>query len=267
VSNRRGTEGCHGVRIYFLYDEDGSHDLPDSYLQELSDAGGQILDFHTRKGPGNRFQLNFRNHRKIVVVDGQTAWVGGHNVGDEYVGKDPEIGNWRDTHVRITGPAVLGLQLSWKASTSGSPRSGLGEAHREHPGRARALAPGRGPRSDCLCAQRPASPAGRSEGVAERARDRQVILGRVFGGRAGVVGVQDVQADVEVVDDHPADLEVDLSPKARRVGEVGESIHGQVDAALRKVGSVSGEPEPQQEFRVGVYLRGGSHHPYGKRKA
>ncbi len=45
-------------------------------------------EFNTRKGPGNRFQLNFRNHRKVVVVDGKVAWVGGHNVGDEYLGRE-----------------------------------------------------------------------------------------------------------------------------------------------------------------------------------
>ena len=102
-----------GVRIYFLYDEVGSHDLPKSYIQELRDAGAKMLDFHSRKGPGNRFQINFRNHRKIVVVDGHTAWVGGHNVGDEYMGRDPKFGHWRDTHVRIIGPAALAVQLSF----------------------------------------------------------------------------------------------------------------------------------------------------------
>ena len=102
-----------GVRVYFLYDEVGSNALTKSYINELRDVGAEILDFHTRKGPGNRFQINFRNHRKIVVVDGHTAWVGGHNVGDEYMGRDPEFGHWRDTHVRITGPAALAVQLSF----------------------------------------------------------------------------------------------------------------------------------------------------------
>ena len=102
-----------GVRVYFLYDEVGSHSLSKSYINELREAGAEVLDFHTRKGPGNRFQINFRNHRKIVVVDGHSAWVGGHNVGDEYLGRDPEFGHWRDTHVRITGPAALAVQLSF----------------------------------------------------------------------------------------------------------------------------------------------------------
>lgn len=100
------------VRIYFLYDEVGSHALSAGYIAELRDAGIQVTEFNTRKGRGNRFQINFRNHRKIVVVDGEFAWIGGHNVGDEYVGKG-EFGHWRDTHVRIEGPAVLKAQVSF----------------------------------------------------------------------------------------------------------------------------------------------------------
>ena len=99
-----------GVRVYVLYDEIGSHGLPRSYLDSLRDAGVEVSSFRPTQGRGNRFQLNFRNHRKIVVVDGKTAWVGGHNVGDEYLGRDPDFSPWRDTHVRIEGPAALQLQ-------------------------------------------------------------------------------------------------------------------------------------------------------------
>lgn len=102
-----------GVPVRVLYDEVGSHDLPRRYLQELRAAGVEVYDFHTRKGPHNRFQINFRNHRKVVVVDSRVAWIGGHNVGDEYLGRDPRFGHWRDTHVRIEGPAALGAQLSF----------------------------------------------------------------------------------------------------------------------------------------------------------
>jgi cardiolipin synthase len=102
-----------GVRVLFLYDEIGSLGLPESYLDDMRAAGVEAHRFHSRKGRGNRFQLNFRNHRKTVVVDGHTAWIGGHNVGDEYLGKDPEVGAWRDTHARIRGPAVLGAQLAF----------------------------------------------------------------------------------------------------------------------------------------------------------
>jgi cardiolipin synthase len=102
-----------GIRVYFLYDEIGSHALSRGYLRGLRDAGVQVRPFNSRKGPTNRFQINFRNHRKVVVVDGKEAWIGGHNVGDEYLGRDPEFGRWRDTHMKIVGPAVLGVQLSF----------------------------------------------------------------------------------------------------------------------------------------------------------
>ncbi|MFV0443080.1 MAG: cardiolipin synthase [Planctomycetaceae bacterium] len=103
-----------GVKVWFLYDEIGSRGSGmDAYWKELRDAGVDARSFHTTRGPRNRFQLNFRNHRKIVVVDGAAGWVGGHNVGDEYVGQDPEYPNWRDTHVRIEGPSVMELQLSF----------------------------------------------------------------------------------------------------------------------------------------------------------
>jgi len=111
----------NGVRVYFIYDEIGSLGLPASYTEKLGDAGVQIRPFHTRKGSGNRFQLNFRNHRKTVIVDGTVAWIGGHNVGDEYLGKNETFGHWRDTHARIEGPAVIGAQLAfvedWRWST------------------------------------------------------------------------------------------------------------------------------------------------------
>lgn len=106
-------KSAEGVDVYFIYDEIGSNKLSKEYQKELRDAGCQIYPFNTRKGKGNRFQINFRNHRKIVVTDGRTAWVGGHNVGDEYLGLDPKFGNWRDTHIRITGPAALAAQLSF----------------------------------------------------------------------------------------------------------------------------------------------------------
>ncbi len=100
-----------GVRVHFLYDEIGSHKLPRRYVRSLREAGAEIHPFHSTQGPSNRFQVNFRNHRKIVVVDGRVGFVGGHNVGDEYLGVSETYGPWRDTHVRLTGPSVLSLQM------------------------------------------------------------------------------------------------------------------------------------------------------------
>jgi cardiolipin synthase len=100
-----------GVRVYFLYDEIGSYKLPGGYLREMQQAGVQVSAFHSTRGRTNHFQLNFRNHRKIVVVDGQTAFVGGHNVGDEYLPPNPKFAQWRDTHVKVQGPVVEEIQF------------------------------------------------------------------------------------------------------------------------------------------------------------
>lgn len=103
-----------GVTVYLLYDEIGSREFDRSRLRtQLVQTGVNIAPFNTRQGWRNRFQLNFRNHRKVVVVDGREAWVGGHNVGDEYLGKNKRIGHWRDTHTKFQGPAVLGAEQAF----------------------------------------------------------------------------------------------------------------------------------------------------------
>jgi cardiolipin synthase len=102
-----------GVRVYVLYDEIGSYNLPKAYRRELTEAGGVILPFRTSKGLRNRFQINFRNHRKIVVIDGNTAYVGGMNVADPYLGEHPRLGKWRDTHVEVSGPVVQAIQFAF----------------------------------------------------------------------------------------------------------------------------------------------------------
>lgn len=100
-----------GVRVYLLYDEIGSFALPNVFIETLRDAGVKVTPFHSTKGKANRFQLNFRNHRKIVVIDGRAAFVGGLNVGDEYLKGTPKLGPWRDTHLKLVGPCVQGIQL------------------------------------------------------------------------------------------------------------------------------------------------------------
>ncbi|WP_444984465.1 cardiolipin synthase [Halomonas mongoliensis] len=99
-----------GVRVYFLYDEVGSHKLNEGYLRDLASSGVEVSAFRSSRGFRHRFQLNFRNHRKVLVVDGREGWVGGFNVGVEYLGQHPRHGAWRDTHLKLTGPSVLGLQ-------------------------------------------------------------------------------------------------------------------------------------------------------------
>ncbi|RDS82687.1 cardiolipin synthase [Dyella psychrodurans] len=101
-----------GVQVYVLFDGIGSHALPRHYVETLAQGGVAIHPFATERR-SNRFQLNFRNHRKIVVVDGWTGFVGGLNVGDEYLGLKPPLSPWRDTHLQMSGPAVMDLQRSF----------------------------------------------------------------------------------------------------------------------------------------------------------
>lgn len=101
-----------GVDIYVLYDEFGSSQLANTWIQDLKKHGVSILPFNTRDNMKNPFQVNFRNHRKIVVVDGETTWVGGLNIGDDYLGKDAKLTPWRDTHLCIKGPSTLKAQYS-----------------------------------------------------------------------------------------------------------------------------------------------------------
>lgn len=106
-----------GVSVYMLYDDIGSTGMPKRYRKELREAGVKVSSFNRRHkilrlfGP---MRINYRNHRKIVVADGKHAWVGGHNVGVEYLGEDPKLGHWRDTHVRVSGPAALGCALLFR---------------------------------------------------------------------------------------------------------------------------------------------------------
>lgn len=136
-----------GVRIYFLYDKIGSVGLPRSYKEELTEAGVRLSVFRVGKGVLNRFRVNFRNHRKIVVVDGRISWVGGHNVGDAYLGKDKRFDYWRDTHVKMEGPVSLAVQLSfvedWHWATGDLPDVSWGTS--ERPGTEKVLCIPTGP--------------------------------------------------------------------------------------------------------------------------
>jgi cardiolipin synthase len=98
-----------GVQVCVLFDSIGSRGLSRQYIDTLRQGGVAIHPFATRRWR-NRFQLNFRNHRKIVVVDGSCAFVGGLNVGDEYLGLKPPLAPWRDTQLELRGPALADLQ-------------------------------------------------------------------------------------------------------------------------------------------------------------
>jgi cardiolipin synthase len=99
-----------GVRVRLLYDAMGSVHLRERALAPLRAAGGQVFAFLPLNPLRSRIQINLRNHRKIVVVDGRVAFTGGMNIGDDYLGRGPRFNWWRDTFLRLEGPAAADLQ-------------------------------------------------------------------------------------------------------------------------------------------------------------
>lgn len=106
-----------GLEVRLLVDAMGSRSLIKKHLKEYLRAGGKFSIFFPGILPHINTRINYRNHRKIVVIDGKYGYVGGFNVGDEYINRDKEFGFWRDTHVRIQGDAVDDLNerflLDW----------------------------------------------------------------------------------------------------------------------------------------------------------
>lgn len=107
-----------GVEVRFLYDAAGSMKLARRDIMRMKQAGVDIVPFSPLKYGFFNQKLNFRNHRKIVIIDGKTGFVGGLNVGKEYISRDPYIGFWRDTHLRLEGEIVQTLHaifmLDWE---------------------------------------------------------------------------------------------------------------------------------------------------------
>lgn len=110
-----------GVEVRILYDGMGGRFMPKSKWKVLKEAGILVGCFFPPVLGRLNLRVNYRNHRKIVVIDGTTGYVGGFNIGREYLGKDPKFGYWRDTHLKLTGDAVVSLQirfaLDWNYAT------------------------------------------------------------------------------------------------------------------------------------------------------
>lgn len=100
-----------GVEVRLLYDGMGCLSLSKSYFKPIIEAGGETASFFPPFLPHINIRVNYRNHRKIIVIDGEKAFAGGLNLGDEYLGKSSRYGYWRDTHLLIEGSAVDFLQL------------------------------------------------------------------------------------------------------------------------------------------------------------
>ncbi|MGJ3915364.1 cardiolipin synthase [Limosilactobacillus fermentum] len=130
IGNRLRTlleqKAAAGVEVRVLYDSWGSMGVKKSFYDNLRKNGGFASPFLMTHSNFLDFRLNYRDHRKIVVIDGQIGYVGGFNVGDQYLGRLKKFGPWRDTHLRIQGGGVYSLQQrflrDWNASVKPAER-------------------------------------------------------------------------------------------------------------------------------------------------
>lgn len=110
-----------GVEVRLLYDDMGSRSLGRKYIKRLRQSGAYVEAFFPPKIPKINFKINYRNHRKLAIIDGKVGYIGGFNIGDEYLGETKRFGYWRDTHLRIDGDAVKNMQtrfiLDWNQAS------------------------------------------------------------------------------------------------------------------------------------------------------
>ncbi|EUJ40025.1 cardiolipin synthase [Brochothrix campestris] len=102
-----------GVEVRFVYDAMGSRSVRPKDFKTLEQHGGKAYPFFPSKLPLINMRLNYRNHRKLAIIDGKVGYIGGFNIGDEYLGKSEKFGYWRDTHLRIEGSANFAMQARY----------------------------------------------------------------------------------------------------------------------------------------------------------
>ncbi|WP_027626657.1 cardiolipin synthase [Clostridium lundense] len=105
-------KSLEGVKVRFIIDRVGSIKLGKKYIKDMVNAGIDVVQYSYFLAPLLKLintQINYRNHRKIVIIDGTVGFIGGINIGDEYLGKG-KLGYWRDTHLMVKGDFILGLQ-------------------------------------------------------------------------------------------------------------------------------------------------------------
>lgn len=99
-----------GVKVKVLYDLSGSRGTTYKFFAHLEEFGGEAQPFNSKANKRiTTPRLNYHLHRKIVAIDGKLGYIGGFNIGDQYLGEDPKFGYWRDTHLRVAGQAVIAL--------------------------------------------------------------------------------------------------------------------------------------------------------------
>lgn len=103
-------KSSQGLKVRLLIDGLGGRTLKRKHFKKFSENGGQLAIFAPSILRSINPRINYRNHRKIAVIDDKIGYIGGFNIGNEYMGWDENIGPWRDTHIKIMGGAVIGLK-------------------------------------------------------------------------------------------------------------------------------------------------------------
>lgn len=104
---------AQGVEVRILYDAMGCRSTGKKFWKELEKQGIHVAVFFPALFGRLQLRVNYRNHRKIAIIDGKIGYVGGFNIGKEYIGLDPKFGHWRDTHLRIRGSALVALLVRY----------------------------------------------------------------------------------------------------------------------------------------------------------
>ena len=135
-------KAAQGVEVRLLFDAMGCRSVRKGYWKKLREKGIKIAEFFPALLRQLHLRINYRNHRKLVIIDNRVGYVGGFNIGKEYIGLSHRFGYWRDTHLRIKGEAVSGLELrfllDWNYAakenlfTDSKYMSGLQAADRDH---------------------------------------------------------------------------------------------------------------------------------------
>lgn len=117
-----GDQAEKGVKIHLLLDWVGSRKVPKDWVKEARRKGIHVTFCHRARLPFLYFTLQQRNHRKVTIIDGEIGYLGGYNIGMEYIDLDPHLTPWRDYHIRLKGGAVQDLQtefwIDWKKATN-----------------------------------------------------------------------------------------------------------------------------------------------------
>ncbi|PKM85349.1 MAG: cardiolipin synthase [Firmicutes bacterium HGW-Firmicutes-11] len=111
-------KAAEGVEVRLMIDAMGGRQISPRHLVQFREAGGKYAFFFPPKFKYLNMKLNYRNHRKMVIIDDAIGYLGGFNIGNEYLGKNKKFGYWRDTHLRLTGSCVQDLNarflLDWR---------------------------------------------------------------------------------------------------------------------------------------------------------